>query len=82
MVGALTGQCSNVHGHACRDLCVGILQLCGLRLVVTALMTLARRPIQQSYARTVADLSLSQRSQAVRALRRDEVPADPAVADR
>jgi hypothetical protein len=45
-------------------------------------MTLARRPIQQSYARTVADLSLSQRSQAVRALRRDEVPADPAVADR
>jgi hypothetical protein len=48
-------------------------------VVVTGLMTLARRPIQQSYVRTVTGLNLSQRSQAVRALRRDEVPADPAV---
>ena len=52
----------------------------GFSVVVTGLMTLARRPIQQSYARTVTGLNLSQRSQAVRALRRDdEVPADPAV---
>jgi len=47
--------------------------------IVTALTTRARRPVQQSYARTVAGLSLPQRSQAVRALRRDEVRSDPPV---
>jgi hypothetical protein len=56
-----------------------LLAVLGFSVVVTGLMTLARRPIQQSYARTVTGLNLSQRSQAVRALRRDEVPADPAV---
>ncbi|ORV47963.1 hypothetical protein AWC05_05140 [Mycobacterium florentinum] len=48
-------------------------------VIVTALMTRARRPIQQSYARTVTGLDLAQRSQAVKALRRGEVPSDPAV---
>lgn len=48
-------------------------------LIVTALLTRARRPIQQSYARTVTGLDLAQRSQAVKALRRGEVPSDPAV---
>jgi hypothetical protein len=56
-----------------------LLSVLGFSAIVTALTTRARRPIQQSYARTVAGLSLPQRSQAVRALRRDEVPADPAV---
>ncbi|MEE3062617.1 MAG: hypothetical protein VYA67_01450 [Actinomycetota bacterium] len=48
-------------------------------VIVTALLTRARRPIQQSYARTVTGLDLAQRSQAVKALRRGEVPTDPAV---
>jgi hypothetical protein len=48
-------------------------------VVVTALLTRARRPIQQSYARTVTGLDLAQRSQAVKALRRGEPPCDPAV---
>jgi hypothetical protein len=56
-----------------------LLAVLGFGVVVTALITVARRPIQQSYARTVAALSLPQRSQAVRALRREEPPADPAV---
>jgi hypothetical protein len=56
-----------------------LLAVLGFGAVVTALITRARRPVQQSYARTVAGLSLPQRAQAVRALRRDEVPADPPV---
>jgi hypothetical protein len=56
-----------------------LLAVLGFSVVVTALLTVGRRPIQQSYARTVTGLDLSQRSQAVRALRRDEVPANPAV---
>ncbi|CDO87651.1 hypothetical protein AWC29_27740 [Mycobacterium triplex] len=48
-------------------------------VIVTALTTPARRPIQQSYARTVTGLDLAQRSQAVKALRGGEVPSDPAV---
>lgn len=56
-----------------------LLSVLGFSVIVTALITMARRPIQQSYARTVAGLSLSQRSQAVGALRRGEAPSDPAV---
>ena len=48
-------------------------------LIITGLMTRARRPVQQSYARTVTGLNLAQRSQAVKALRGGDVPADPAV---
>jgi hypothetical protein len=56
-----------------------LLAVLGFSVVVTALLTLARRPIQQSYAPTVTGLNLTQRSQAVKALRRGEVPSDPAV---
>ncbi|OBA59459.1 hypothetical protein A5647_17590 [Mycobacterium sp. 1100029.7] len=48
-------------------------------VIVTGLATRARRPIQQSYARTVTGLELAQRSEAAKALRRGEVPSDPAV---
>lgn len=48
-------------------------------VIVTALLTRARLPIQQGYARTVTGLNLAQRSQAVKALRRGEIPSDPAV---
>ncbi len=56
-----------------------LLSVLGFSVVATLLITLSRRPIQQSYAQTVAGLSLPQRSQAVRAPRRGEVPSDPAV---
>jgi hypothetical protein len=56
-----------------------VLSVLGFSLVITALMILARRPMQQSYARTVDGLNLPQRSQAIKALRRGEVPSDPAV---
>ncbi len=56
-----------------------LLSVLGFSVVTTALITLSRRPIQRSYARTVAGLSLPERSQAVRALRRGEAPSDPAV---
>ena len=42
-----------------------LLSVLGFSAIVTALTTRARRPVQQSYARTVAGLSLPQRSQAV-----------------
>ena len=48
-------------------------------LIVTALTTLAQRPISDSYAPAIAGLNLSQRKQVVRALRRGEVPVDPQV---
>jgi hypothetical protein len=51
----------------------------GFSVIVSALITRARWPIQQSYARTVTGLDLSQRLQAVKALRGGEVPSDPAV---
>jgi hypothetical protein len=56
-----------------------LLSVLGFSVVATGLITLARRPIQQSYARTVEGLDLPQRSQAVKALRRGEVAPDPAV---
>jgi hypothetical protein len=56
-----------------------LLSVLAFSVVATALIARARRPIQQSYARTVDGLNLSQRSQAVQALRRGEVPSDPAV---
>jgi hypothetical protein len=56
-----------------------VLAVLGFSVVMTALMTLARRPMQQSYARTVDGLTLPQRSEAIKALRRGEVPSDPAV---
>src|ERR1700742_1475989 len=56
-----------------------LLSVLAFSVVATALIARARRPIQQSYARTVDGLNLSQRSQAVKALRRGEVPPDPAV---
>jgi hypothetical protein len=56
-----------------------LLSIAVFSVVATALITLSRRPIQQSYARTVAGLDLPQRAQAVGALRRGEVPSDPAV---
>jgi hypothetical protein len=51
----------------------------GFSLIATAMVTMAQRPIQQSYASAVAGLSLPQRSQAAKALRRGEVPSDPQV---
>ncbi|GLE50629.1 hypothetical protein [Mycobacterium montefiorense] len=56
-----------------------LLSVLGFSVIATALITLSRRPVQQSYARTVAGLSRAQRSQAVGALRRGEAPSDPAV---
>ncbi|WAJ46681.1 hypothetical protein OK015_09595 [Mycobacterium sp. Aquia_216] len=56
-----------------------VLSVLGFSFVITALMTIARRPMQQSYARTVDGLTLPQRSQAINALRRGKVPSDPPV---
>jgi hypothetical protein len=56
-----------------------LLSVLAFSLIVTALLTRARRPIQQSYARTVTGLDLAQRAQAVKALRRGETPSDAAV---
>lgn len=56
-----------------------LLSLVAFSLIVTALLTRARRPVQQSYARIVAGLNLEQRSNVVRALRTGEAPSDPAV---
>jgi hypothetical protein len=56
-----------------------VLSVLGFSLVATALITLARWPTQQSYARTVDGLNPPQRAQAANALRRGEVPSDPAV---
>jgi hypothetical protein len=51
----------------------------GFSLIATAMVTVAQRPIQQSYAPAVAGLSPPQRSQAAKALRHGEVPSDPQV---
>ncbi|MCV7028213.1 hypothetical protein [Mycobacterium sherrisii] len=56
-----------------------VLAVLAFSLTVTALLTLARRPAQQSFARIVAALNLEQRSNVVRALRTGEAPADPTV---
>lgn len=48
-------------------------------LIVAALLTRARRPAQQSFARIVQGLNLEQRSSVVRALHAGEAPSDPAV---
>ena len=56
-----------------------LLSVVGFSLIMTALMTLAQRPVFQSYVPAVAGLSLPQRKQAVRALRRGEAPSDPQV---
>jgi hypothetical protein len=56
-----------------------LVSMVGFSLPATAIMTVAQRPIQQSYAPAVAGLSLPQRSQAAKALRRAEVPSDPHV---
>jgi hypothetical protein len=56
-----------------------LVSVVGFSLIATAIKTIAQRPIQQSYAPAVAGLSLPQRSQAGKALRRGEVPSDPQV---
>ncbi|WAC90236.1 hypothetical protein [Mycobacterium sp. Aquia_213] len=56
-----------------------LLSILVFSMIVTALMTRARRPIQQSYALTVTGLDLAQRLQAGKALRRGEIPTDPVV---
>jgi hypothetical protein len=57
----------------------GLLALVGFSLVVTAVTTRAQRAMWRSFAPTVTGLTRPERSQAVRALRRGEVPADPRV---
>jgi hypothetical protein len=56
-----------------------LVSIVGFSLIATALLTVAQRPMQQSYAPAIAGLSLPQRSQVAKALRRGEVPADPGV---
>lgn len=56
-----------------------LVSVVGFSVLVAAMVTIAQRPVQQSYAPAVAGLSLPQRSQAARALRRGEVPSDPQV---
>lgn len=54
-----------------------LLALVAFGLVFSALSTAARRPILRSYAPAIAGLNLAERSQAVNALRRGDIPADP-----
>jgi hypothetical protein len=56
-----------------------LVSVVGFSLIATAMVTIAQRPIQQSYAPAVAGLSQLQRSQAAKALRHGEVPSDPPV---
>jgi 4-amino-4-deoxy-L-arabinose transferase-like glycosyltransferase len=56
-----------------------LVSVVGFSLIATALTTIAQRPVQQSYAPAIAGLSLPQRSQAAKALRRGEIPSDPRV---
>ncbi len=47
----------------------GLVALTGFSLVATALMRIAQRPVQRSYAAALAGLTAEQRSQVVRVLR-------------
>lgn len=57
----------------------GLVALVGFTLVVTAVASIARRPVQQSFQPAVAGMTLPERSQAAMALRRGEIPADPRI---
>ncbi|ODR13362.1 hypothetical protein AWC26_14945 [Mycobacterium shimoidei] len=57
----------------------GLLVLAGFSLIIGALAAALQEPICRSYGAALTGLSWPQRQQAVRALRRGEVPADPAV---
>jgi hypothetical protein len=57
----------------------GLLFLGIYSLVLAAVAAALQRPVQRTYLAAFDGLSRPQRSEAVRALRRGEVPADPAV---
>jgi hypothetical protein len=51
----------------------------GFSLLATLLLSVANRPVAQRYQAVVAGLDATQRAEAVKALRRGEIPADPEV---
>jgi hypothetical protein len=57
----------------------GVLSVLGFSLLATLLLTVTNRPVAHRYKAAVAGVDATQRAEAVKALRRGEIPADPKV---